>query len=104
MQPSTDTDDSHLLRRTNDVKASFVAPAVMFSASDAIRPLLVGKIASKARAYSWNAWGRGSAVVPTVGVCPKNLQSADNCLNSWQVRASPLHQQRQDGIQPAFCL
>jgi hypothetical protein len=88
----------------NNVKASSDAPAVVLSASDAIRSMLVGKIASKARAYGWNAWGWGSASVRTVSVCPKNLQSAGNCLNCWQAVASPLHQQEQDVIHPAFCL
>jgi hypothetical protein len=88
----------------NNIKASSDAPAVMLSASDAIRLMRVGKIASKARAYGWKAWGWGSASVPTVRGCPKNLQSADNCLNCWQVAGSSLHQQRQDVMHPAFCL
>ena len=43
----------------NNIKASSDAPVVMLSASDAIRLMLVGKIASKARAYGWKAWGVG---------------------------------------------
>ena len=92
-QPSTTTDGSSPFRRGKQRQGVIRRPSRKFSTSEAIRTVLAGKIASKARAYGWNAWERGSVSVPTVGVCPKNLQSADDCLNCWQVVASPLHQQ-----------
>ena len=88
----------------NNIQAYSIAPAEILSAFAAIRPVLARQIASKAHAYGWNAWERGSVAVPTVSVCPKNLQRAADCLICWQVIASPLHPQEQDVMRSAFCL
>ena len=88
----------------NNVKASSIASGEIVSGSEAIRSVLVGKIASKARAYGWNACEQGSVSEFTVGVCLKSLQSAADCLICWQIMTSRPRQHEPDAMRPAFCL